>query len=125
MRRRQLGQRGEQLAADYLQQQGYRLTERNYRCRLGEIDLIAWDAQTLVFIEVKTKGHLQFGVPQSMVTRSKQQKIVRVAMVYVQERHLRDKPLRFDVIAITSLAGITPEIVHIPAAFSATEFFSY
>lgn len=125
MRRRQLGQRGEQLAAEYIQQQGYRLAEQNYRCRLGEIDLIAWDGRTLVFIEVKTKRHMQFGVPQSMVTRAKQQKIVRVAMVYVQERHLRDMSLRFDVIAITALAGITPEILHIPAAFSATERFSY
>ena len=72
--RRWRGQQGEQMAAQFLQRQGYRIAQQNYRCREGEIDIIAWDGPTLVFVEVKTKGQTTFGAPQAMVHGPKQKK---------------------------------------------------
>jgi putative endonuclease len=121
---RRRGQQGEALAAAYLQQQGYQVQQQNYRCRYGEIDIIAWDQGTLVFVEVKTKSHLRFGAPQSMVDRRKQQQLTRVAMAYVQQRALRNTPVRFDVVAIVYEDG-RPAVTHLPAAFSPPAHFYY
>jgi len=123
--RRWCGQRGEQLAVDYLQRQGLRIQQQNYRCRSGEIDIIAWDGPTLVFVEVKTKSQLAFGVPQVMVDRRKQQKIVAVAMTYVQRQALQNTALRFDVVAVTLPSAGEPEVTHVPAAFVPPAYFSY
>jgi putative endonuclease len=123
--RRWRGQHGEQLAAAFLQGQGYRIAQQNYRCREGEIDIIAWDGPTLVFVEVKTKGQTRFGAPQAMVDRHKQKKMVHVAMVYVHQHQLQHVDLRFDVVAITLLPGVSPEVTHVPAAFTPTSHFLY
>jgi putative endonuclease len=123
--RRHRGQLGEQIAVDYLQRQGYRIQQRNYRCRRGEIDIIAWDGATLVFIEVKTKSDTAFGAPQAMVDRRKQRTITHVAMLYVQQCQLQNTALRFDVVAITLLADGSPEVMHVPAAFSPSAHFFY
>ena len=119
------GAQGEQIAVDYLKRRGYRIQQRNYRCKQGEVDIIAWDGAVLVFVEVKTKSRTDFGAPQTMVTRRKQAKIVQVAMVYVQEHRVRDTALRFDVVAVTCLPGTAPEVAHVPAAFDATPQFRY
>jgi putative endonuclease len=119
------GQPGEQMAVAYLQRQGYRIAQQNYRCRQGEIDIIAWDGPTLVFVEVKTKRQTAFGSPQEMVDRRKQRKIIRVAMVYVQQQRLQNVALRFDVVAIMCLPGTPPEVTHVPAAFEASADFLY
>lgn len=111
------GQQGERLAREYLQRHGYRIQAQNYRCRLGEIDIIAWDGATLVFVEVKTKSQALFGAPQAMVGRRKQQKIGQVAMYYVQQQRLLAVNVRFDVVAITTARDATPEVEHILAAF--------
>jgi len=123
--RQQRGQQGEQLAMQFLQRQGYRIAQQNYRCRSGEIDIIAWDGTTLVFVEVKMKGQTAFGMPQAMVHTSKQQKIVQVAMAYVQQYRLQDVSLRFDVIAILSLPGAPPEVTHVRDAFTPSAHFLY
>jgi putative endonuclease len=123
--RQRRGQQGEALAVAYLRQQGYRIQQQNYRCRNGEIDIIAWDGPTLVFVEVKTKGQLRFGAPQVMVDGRKQQKIVRVAMTYVQQQALHNTSVRFDVVAIVLQPGGTPEVTHLPAAFSPPAYFYY
>jgi putative endonuclease len=125
MKRIERGQQGEHIAAQYLRHQGYRLQAQNYRCRQGEIDIIAWDGTTLVFVEVKTKSQLAFGAPQAMVDRRKQQKMLQVAMVYVQEHRLQQTNLRFDVVAVTCLPNASPEVTHLPAAFTATDRFLY
>lgn len=123
--RRWRGQRGEQLAVDYLRHQGFRIQQQNYRCRSGEIDIIAWDGPTLVFVEVKTKSQLTFGAPQVMVDRHKQKKIVQVAMIYVQQQALQNTALRFDVVAVMLLPDGEPEVTHMPAAFVPPAYFSY
>ena len=113
------------MAAEFLQRQGYRIQQQNYRCREGEIDIIAWDGPTLVFIEVKTKGQTLFDAPQAMVHRHKQKKIVHVAMVYIHQHLLQDIDVRFDVVAITLLPGAPPEVTHVPAAFTPSSHFLY
>jgi putative endonuclease len=123
--RRHFGQQGEACALHYLQQQGYRIQCRNYRCRQGEIDIIAWDGATLVFVEVKSKGQLRFGAPQGMVDWRKQQKLTRVAMAYVQQQGLHNTAVRFDVVAIVFPPGGTPEVTHLPAAFTPSAYFTY
>jgi putative endonuclease len=123
--RQQRGQQGEQLAIAYLEGQGYRIQAQNYRHRRGEIDVIAWDGATLVFVEVKTKGQAAFGGPQEMVDRRKQQTLVHGAMAYVQQHRIRQTALRFDVIAIWMSPAGPPEVIHIPEAFSPPDYFCY
>ena len=123
--RRWRGQQGEQMAVQFLQRQGYRIAQQNYRCREGEIDIIAWDGPTLVFVEVKTKGQTTFGAPQAMVNVPKQKKMVHVAMVYVQRHRLQDVSIRFDVVAITLFPGVSPEVTHVLGAFTPSSHFLY
>ena len=91
---------GESLAAKHLKARGYRILAQNYRARRGEIDLIARDGEFIVFVEVKTRRSLKFGLPQAAVTLQKQRQISKVALAYLQSRNLMDAPCRFDVIAI-------------------------
>ena len=91
---------GESLALKHLKARGYRILAQNYRARRGEIDLIARDGEFVVFVEVKTRRSLKFGVPQAAVTLQKQRQISKVALAYLQSRNLLDTLCRFDVIAI-------------------------
>jgi putative endonuclease len=95
-----LGQHYEQLAADYLQQQGLRLVSSNFQCKAGEIDLIMRDGDTLVFVEVKYRASAAFGGAMAAVTYSKQQKLLRASRWYLQQHRLSDQPCRLDVLAI-------------------------
>ena len=91
---------GESLAVAHLKGRGYNILERNYRAVRGEIDLIAQDSDFIVFVEVKTRRSLKFGLPQTAVTTQKQRQISKVALAYLQTKNLFDTPCRFDVIAI-------------------------
>lgn len=93
------GRRGEELADEYLQKIGYKIEEHNFRTRFGEIDIVCWDKETLVFVEVKTKIGHDFGEPEEMVDRKKLSKVKRMAEVYLQEKNL-DVPCRVDVVAV-------------------------
>ncbi len=99
--RRQLGDAGEDLAAAALKKQGYKILERNYVTSLGEIDLIARQGKTLVFIEVKTRKNERFGAPQEAVNPAKQNKFRRLADYYLKQKRLgQEVLLRFDVVGI-------------------------
>ena len=87
---------GEALAADYLRQRGYRLAAHSYQCRFGEIDLIAWDGDTLCFVEVKTRTNTDMGLPREYVTPKKQERLRKTAAWYLMVKDL-DCPARFDV----------------------------
>jgi len=118
LRRRQTGQTGEQIAARHLFRKGFRLLEHNYRCERGEIDLIAEDHGTLVFVEVKTRRSLASGSPEEAVDREKQRKICRAANWYLQPWQRWPLPIRFDVVAIElDESDHVVAIRHIPAAF--------
>ena len=99
--RRQIGTEEEALAAEFLESRGYRIVERNFRCRLGEIDLIARDGSVLVFIEVKYRKTGAYGDPAEAVNYRKQQKICKTADYYRMLRRIPDnQSCRFDVVAI-------------------------
>lgn len=104
--RRQLGKQGEEEAVIYLKRLGYRILECNYRNRLGEIDIVAKDQDTLVFVEVKTKKSGSHVHPKYGVTRQKQKKISMVALYYLKTQRQPGGKARFDVITIIS--GKTP-----------------
>jgi putative endonuclease len=95
--RKAIGQAGEGVAARYLERQGYIILERNFRLRLGEVDIIARDGKDLVFIEVKTRRTNTFGSPFEAVNVRKQQQIAKVAAAYVQGKEIS---VRFDVVAV-------------------------
>lgn len=98
--KRAVGASYEQKAADYLRQQGYEILERNYRCRAGEIDLIAREDPYLVFVEVKYRAGAAAGYGSEAVDFRKQQRIIRAASWYLMEKHIRaDMPCRFDVVS--------------------------
>jgi putative endonuclease len=99
-RRRSLGQAGESLAARELAQRGYRILARNWRCPIGEIDIVAEREGVLVFVEVKTRRGDRLGTPQESVTRSKQAKLIEAALTYLQEHTLEACDWRIDVVAI-------------------------
>lgn len=99
---REIGSRYEEQAAACLVNQGYVILDKNYRCRSGEIDLIARDGSYLVFIEVKYRSHTSAGDPAEAVDRKKQKKVVNTARYYLLTHgYLEETPCRFDVAAVT------------------------
>jgi len=104
-----LGPRGESQAAAFLAQKGYRILERNYRCRMGEIDLVAMEQETLCFVEVKARTRPAFSDPLESVTATKQRRIIRAANLYLQAKNLAGRvACRFDVVTIVE--GGTPRL---------------
>ena len=101
-RQQKFGESGENLAAWYLKQNGYKIIEQNYRSRMGEIDIIAKDGKTIVFVEVKSRRSIRYGSPKWAVTPKKQRKISMVALHYLKTTQQTDTKARFDVVAITS-----------------------
>ena len=100
------GRRSEILAIEYLRSQGYRIVCSPYRTKTGEADVVAWDGDTLVFIEVKSRKNTD--PPEDSVGIQKQQRIIRAANAYVARYKLQDKPFRFDILAVTSIPGRKP-----------------
>ena len=93
------GKLGEKIAADYLQKEGYKIIDQNFRTRFGEIDIIGRADGLLIFIEVKTRVGRNWGLPQEAVNFKKQNRIIRSAFIYMREKHLRES-FRIDVVAI-------------------------
>jgi putative endonuclease len=115
-----LGQRGEAAAARYLRRLGYTIVASGQRMRRGEIDLVAVDGRTLVFVEVKTRTSDQAGQPAEAVDEAKQRRLTRLALAYLRRHDLLDCPVRFDVVAVTwPDRQRSPQIEHFKAAFSA------
>ncbi|MCW8890706.1 MAG: YraN family protein [Sedimenticola sp.] len=109
------GHDAESQAQRYLEQRGLRSLERNYRCKLGEIDIIMQQQDTLVFVEVRYRKQRAFGSAAESVTTTKQRKLIRAAQHYLQTHRLYDCPCRFDVLAIHGEKS--EEIDWIPNAF--------
>jgi putative endonuclease len=104
-----LGARGERAAARYLQRCGYQIVSRSDRGKLGEIDLVAIDGRTIVFVEVKTRRSQAAGHPAEAVDRKKQRRLTRLALSYLKRYGLLEYPARFDVVAV-----IWPDDAHPP-----------
>ena len=99
----QTGKEGERIAANFLKKSGYRIIETNFRCAIGEIDIIAWDKNELVFIEVKTRTSGELGFPEQAVGIKKQKKMSQLALWYLQKKNTKDTATRFDVLTIMIL----------------------
>lgn len=111
------GQKAEQLAVDYLSGCGYRIVERNFSCKLGEIDIIAREGGDLVFVEVRSRHSVSARDPIHTVDWRKQAKLVRAASFYLMTKHPEPVPARFDVVIVT--LGKPPIVEVIPNAFDA------
>ena len=116
---RLLGRWGEDLAANYLRDKGFRLVAANWRCRFGEIDLIAEDGRYLCLVEVKLRRSAAYGSAAAFVDRRKQEKLRTAAMLYLS-RHPTSLQPRFDVIEVYAPQGMKtekPELFHLENAF--------
>jgi len=98
--KKELGKKGEELALRFLKRNGYKIIERNYVCKMGEMDIIAQEKDTLVFVEVKTRTSMVFGPPQLAVNPTKQMQLSKVALNFLKEKKREDVKARFDVVAI-------------------------
>jgi putative endonuclease len=115
-----LGERGEAAAGKYLRRLGYQIVGRQDRHRLGEIDIVAVDGQTVVFVEVKTRTSHAAGHPAEAITPDKQRRLTRVALSFLKRHGLLDSAARFDVIAVTwEDPKRRPTIEHYQNAFEA------
>ena len=112
-----LGERGEAIATAYLKGQRFTIVERNFRCKGGEVDIIAREGNTLVFVEVKTRRTLTFGPPQLALTPFKQRQISKAALTWLAKKKQFGASARFDVIAIVVPDHQVPQIEHIRNAF--------
>jgi len=117
-----VGERGEMIAWDYLKKQGYEIVEKNYRCSLGEMDVVAKEKGQLVFVEIKTRRTDRFGLPEEAVHLAKQKKLIRLTHWYLKETHQEEKAVRFDVLAIRYPEKGEPEFRLIRNAFEQGEF---
>lgn len=119
-RRKSLGERGEAVAAKFLRRLGYTIVGRQDRHRLGEIDIVAVDGQTIVFVEVKTRTSHDAGHPTEAITPDKQRRLTRVALSFLKRHGLLERAARFDVIAVTwEDQRRQPTIEHYRNAFEA------
>ncbi|MGI6486719.1 MAG: YraN family protein [Syntrophothermaceae bacterium] len=115
--RREMGRRAETRAADYLQQKGYTIVDRNYYTRYGELDIICEQGDTIVFVEVRSKRSSTFGTPEESITSAKIARLRKTALSWLAEKGTRWYPnLRFDVVTIRKEVGNTI-INHIEGAF--------
>lgn len=112
-----LGDEGEKIACQHLKKSGYSIILRNFRCRSGEVDIIARHKGVLVFIEVKTRRSESFGSPAAAVTPRKQLQIAKAALEYLARENLFDTEARFDVVSILVSATGKPQIEIITSAF--------
>ena len=119
LKRQQLEKSGEDLAVEELERRGYAIVARRYRTRYGEIDIVAEEGGTLVFVEVKTRATEEFGTAAEAVTRRKQRKLIAMATDYLARTGEFNRPCRFDVVAIDKVE-CSPQVVVYPHAFDAT-----
>jgi len=116
MSRIQVGHQGEEVAAAYLRRSGLRVLEQNHRSRLGEIDIICQDRDTLVFVEVKARTEADFAEPWASVGPAKRRRLRRLAEQYIISNRLESVPVRFDVVSVVLGSG-RPTVEHIAGAF--------
>ena len=119
LQRQRLGLVGEELAVAALVARGYAIVERRYANERGEIDIIAEDGATLVFVEVRARATREFGSAAESVTDGKKRQVARVAVEYLARHRIADRPCRFDVVAIDDALGLSPSVTIYPGAFDA------
>ena len=111
--RKKLGDRGEKIAAKLLRKQGYRIIEKNYHSRLGEIDIVAKEDESIVFVEVKTRCSTDFGLPEEALSYDKRRRLSKLALGYLAHRRIKDTNCRFDVVSILMDNNRANKVKHI------------
>ena len=119
-----LGKLGEGEAVKYLKVNGYKILERNYKTKLGELDIIAKDAKTICFVEVKTRSSKEKGLPIESITPLKQHKLSMLALSYLKLNNLLSKAARFDVVSVYQ-DNTQTDIQLIKNAFDLDRLYSY
>jgi len=119
------GKKGEDIAEHYLQKKGFKTLFRNFKTRLGEIDLISLDRETVVFVEVKTNTSTDFGMPEARVNGRKQRQIIKVAQEFLKIQGKSDADCRFDVVSVLLNGDQTPGIEHFENAFEVQDYNPY
>jgi len=109
--KKKLGREGEDRAAQFLAKKGYKILERNYSTRSGEIDLVALHSGVVVFVEVKTRTSDAYGAPELAVNPRKQLRMIKAALGYIKYKKIHQMPCRFDVVAISSAAENGVELI--------------
>ena len=116
--RKQLGAHGEDLAVEFLKRQGYRILQRNFKLKFGEIDIVAQESDTVCFVEVRTKTGNEMGTPFESVTPAKQRKLSKLALAYLKNQYKSiEVRARFDVVAVVSQDGREEKVEVIKNAF--------
>ena len=117
--KKQIGVRGEDLACAELERQGLQVLERNWRCRLGEIDIVAAEAGanglTMVFCEVKCRSGLGFGHPLEAITFTKRRTLRQLAAVWMRQHRVKASAIRLDAVGVVLAAGEEPSVTHVRA----------
>jgi putative endonuclease len=119
------GKEAEGLAAAYLKKRGFKIIEKNYRTKLGEIDIIGKDKDCICFIEVRSRNTDNFGTPEDSITRRKQNRIMKAALFYIKKHGLEDADCRFDVVCVVKSKGGAPGIDLIKNAFELDTWYRY
>ncbi len=119
-----LGALSEEKATEFLKANGYRILARNYKTKLGEVDIIAQDKETICFVEVKCRRSGRFGLAQEAVSRQKQRQIAKAALIFLKEKKFLDKKARFDVVSL-NYSGSVEKIGLIKNAFELDTRFIY
>ena len=111
----ELGRNGEDIAAAHLEAQGWLIIERNWRCPSGELDIVAWDeeAQSLVFVEVKSRSSVAFGQPIEAITWRKLRKLRELSMLWLRASETRARNVRVDGVGVLLSRGAKPELTHV------------
>lgn len=117
MHNRQIGERGENAAVRYLERFGYEIIDRNWSCPAGEVDIVAWDLNTLVFVEVKTRTSIEAGFPSEAVDAEKRSRYEKIAAWYLSDSEFVDVSVRFDVIAMLVVGEDRAFVKHYCNAF--------
>lgn len=117
LNKRKRGTEGEEIACNYLEKIGYKILKKNYQFGHCEIDIVAQDENTFVFVEVKYRKSLEYGYPEDSITKRKQMQIKKAAEGFIFENNIVNQDCRIDVISILHLPGKEPEINHYKNAF--------
>lgn len=113
----EIGKLGEREATKYLKKNNYKIIELNFSCKIGEIDIIAYHKSTIVFVEVKTRKNNTYGTPAQAVNKSKQKRIIKTALYYLQLKNKYNENIRFDIVEVWQSDKVIKDINIIPNAF--------
>ena len=113
----EIGKMGEQEAVRFLKKKNYKIVDLNFSCKTGEIDIIAYHQDTIVFVEVKTRKNNAFGTPGQAVNKSKQARLIKTALYYLQSKNKYNENIRFDIVEVWFDRGVK-DVNLIPNAFS-------